>query len=130
MATYQVTNLNDEQIGIFLKQKSINADVEQALRRIVAQQHVVAKLEAEAETKQSEIDKIVEDQGRLRENMQALKGSAEERALTQHYTQQLNNQETRIETLQREIEALDNKKEKEQEVLNKMVEELSLEVTL
>ena len=36
---------------------------------------------------------------RLRENVKALKGSAEEKALLQRYTKQLNSQESRLEEL-------------------------------
>ena len=38
---------------------------------------------------------------RLRENIKALKGSAEEKALLQRYTKQLNGQESRLEELKK-----------------------------
>ena len=45
------------------------------------------------------------DQQRLRENMKALRGSAEEKQLLQRYTRQLDAQETRLDALQTEIAA-------------------------
>ncbi|HXN27975.1 MAG TPA: hypothetical protein VN902_12690 [Candidatus Acidoferrales bacterium] len=56
-------------------------------------------------------DKIYNDQQRLRENLKVLQGSAEERALTQRYTQQRADQETRLETLQRESADLQTKRD-------------------
>jgi len=62
--------------------------------------------------------------------MKALKGSAEERALVQRYTQQLNDQETRLENLRKEIAATAAKREIAQGVLDGMIAELSFDVKL
>ncbi|HEX7698991.1 MAG TPA: carboxypeptidase-like regulatory domain-containing protein, partial [Candidatus Acidoferrum sp.] len=87
--SYQLSNLNEDQIGVFVKQGTITPEMAQALAKITAEKAVVAKLEEEMENRQKDIDRIVEDQGRLRENMKALRGSAEEKALLQRYTRQL-----------------------------------------
>ena len=55
------------------------------------------------------MDAIEKDQGRLRENMKALKGSAEERALIQRYTRELDSQEDKLAALRKEREDLDAK---------------------
>ena len=44
-----------------------------------------------------------QDQQRLRENMKALRGSAEEKQLLQRYTRQLDDQENKLDALRREI---------------------------
>jgi hypothetical protein len=128
--SYQLSSLTDEQIGIFLQQKTINADVEQALRKVVAQKNDVARLQAQIDQRQKEIKQIFDDQQRLRENMKALKGSAEEKALTQRYTQQLADQETRLDTLRREMADLEAKRQQAQNQLNDMIQQLSLDVKL
>ena len=46
----------------------------EALKKITTQKAVVGKLEEEMENRQKDIDRIVEDQGRLRENIQATEG--------------------------------------------------------
>ncbi len=127
---YQLSGLTDEQIALFLRQKTINADVEEALRKIVAQKNEVAKFQAQIDQRQKEISRMFEDQQRLRENMKALKGSAEEKALTQRYTQQLADQETRLDTLRREMADLEAKRQQAQHELNDMVQQLSLDVKL
>ncbi len=74
--------------------------------------------------------KIFDDQQRLRENMKALKGSADEKALLQRYTKQLNDQEDRLESLQKESEKIESQHEEAQAALDKMIQDLSFDVTL
>jgi DNA repair exonuclease SbcCD ATPase subunit len=74
--------------------------------------------------------RIFDDQQRLRENMKALKGSPEEKALLQRYTQQLNEQETRLETLRKETAQLEQQSATAQEALNKTIAGLSFDVKL
>jgi chromosome segregation ATPase len=102
----------------------------QALAKIMDQKAVVAKLEEEMENRQKDIDRIVEDQGRLRENMKALRGSAEERALLQRYTKQLDEQETQLETLRKTIRDTEAQRDKANDQLEKMIDELQLEASL
>ena len=127
---YQLTNLDENQITVFLQQKSINSEVEAAFRKIVEQKSGVAALEAEISRRETETQKIYDDQQRLRENLKALKGSAEERALTQRYTQQLADQETRLETLRHESTETEAKRDEAQEKLDKLIEELTLDIDL
>jgi hypothetical protein len=129
-SNYSITNLTDDQIALFLRQKTINAEVEAALRRIVAQKNVVAGFSAQINQHNSQIQKIFEDQQRLRENMKALKGSAEEKALLQRYTAQLNDQETRLDSLRKELADLEAQRQKAQADLDKLVQDLTLDVTL
>ncbi len=128
--TYSISDLNTDQIGLFVKNKTITPEMAQALRRIMDQKAVVAKLEEEMENRQKDIDRIVEDQGRLRENMKALRGSSEEKALLQRYTKQLDEQETQIETLRNTIRDTEAQRDKANEQLEKMIDQLQIEATL
>jgi hypothetical protein len=128
--TFQLTNLADDQIAVFLQARSINPEIEAAFRRIVEQKKHVGALAVEISNRAAEIKRIYDDQQRLRENLKALKGSAEERALTQRYTQQLADQETRLDTLKRESADFQTKHDQAQAELDKMIEELSLDATL
>ena len=127
---FELSNLNDDQIAVFVKQGTITPEMAQALERISAQKAVVAKLEAEMENRQKDIDRIVEDQGRLRENMKALRGSAEEKALLQRYTKQLDEQETQLEALRKKIHDTETQRDKANDQLEKMIDDLQIEATL
>jgi len=129
-ASYTISNITGDQIGVFLKQKSINKVVEDALRRVLAQQGVIHEIESQKSAREDETSKIFDDQQRLRENMKALKGSAEEKALLQRYTQQLNAQESRLEALKKESKQLEDQADAAQAELDRIVRELSFDVKL
>jgi len=128
--TFELANLDDQQIAVFVKQGTITPEMAQALGKISAQKAVVAKLEEEMENRQKDIDRIVEDQGRLRENMKALRGSAEEKALLQRYTKQLDEQETKLETLRKTIQDTEARRDTANNALDKMIDELQIEATM
>ncbi|MDP8982456.1 MAG: carboxypeptidase regulatory-like domain-containing protein [Acidobacteriota bacterium] len=127
---WQLTNISDDQVSLFVRQRSIDKAVEEALRRILAEKSVIAGLDAKKEEADGQMSKIFDDQQRLRENMKALKGSAEEKALLQRYTQQLNEQENRLETLRKESQRLEEQKDRLQAALDKMIQDLSFDVKL
>jgi len=128
--TYQLTNVDTQQVELFVRQRSIDKTVEDALRKILAQKDAIAALNSQKDERNDEMTKIFDDQQRLRENMKALKGSAEEKALLQRYTQQLNEQETRLETLRKEVAQFEQQSDSAQEALDKMIASLSFDVKL
>jgi hypothetical protein len=113
-----------------VKDGEVNPAIEQALRKILEQKDQIASLDSEAEKRGKEIENIYNDQQRLRENLKALKGSAEEKALTQRYTQQLSDQETRLDKLNVEKGDFEKQSANAQDQLDKMIEELSIQATL
>jgi hypothetical protein len=127
---YEISNLTDDQITLFLQQKSINPEVEAALRKIVAQKNVVAELEDQISQRDDEKQRIYNDQQRIRENLKALKGGAAERALTLRYTQQLADQETRLQVIAKETADLQAKHDAAQQQLDSMIQNLTLDTTL
>ena len=127
---YALNGVTDDQIELFLRQKTINLDIERTLRGIVAQKKVVADIDARIKSQQKSIDQIFTDQGRLRENMKALKGSAEEKTLLQRYTKQLDEEETELDTLRRGKQATEKEQQLASAVLQYMIQELQLDVTL
>ncbi|MGA2600125.1 MAG: carboxypeptidase regulatory-like domain-containing protein [Bryobacteraceae bacterium] len=129
-ASYQLTNLTNDQLALFVQQKSLDKTVEDALRRILAQKDAVDALDAQKNIRDHEAEEIYDDQQRLRENMKALKGTAEEKALTQRYTQQLNDQENRLDILKKESAKIEAQQQDAQAVLDRMIQELTLNVQL
>jgi chromosome segregation ATPase len=130
MANYTISNIDSKLIATFVQQRSIDKSVEEALRKVLAQKDAIAELEEQKTAREGEMEKIYDDQQRLRENMKALKGSPEEKALVQRYVQQLNTQETRLEDLRKEIAGLEAKVDGAQADLDRMIEGLSFDVKL
>jgi hypothetical protein len=126
---YRLSGLDDTTLELFIHQGTVNAEIEAALRQILAQKTAVAHLEAELRAKQQESDDIFKDQERVRENMKALKGTPEEKSLTERYTKELGDQETQLGTLKQQIADLDVQKQKAQQDLEAMIQKLSFDVT-
>ena len=128
--SYQLATLDENQISLFVKQGTITHEIEQALGKITAQKAAVAKLEEDMEDLQKDIDRIVEDQGRLRENMKALRGTTEEKALVQRYTRQLDEQENQLDTLRKNIQATEAQRDKANAELENMIQDLQIEASI
>jgi hypothetical protein len=128
--TYQIADLGPDQIQLFLKNGTLTSEMAAALQHITAQKAVVEKLEQEMEDRQKDIDRIVDDQGRLRENMKALRGSAEEKALLLRYTKQLDDQETQLAGLRKKIQDTETQRDIANEKLEQMINDLQLESSL
>lgn len=127
---YTIGQIEPGALDAFIKERSVDKPLEDALRRVIAQKQVVAELESQKEALDGEFQKIYDDQERLRENMKALKGSAEEKSLVQRYTKELDSQENRLETLRAETAAKAEKVAAAQAELEKMIAALSLDRTL
>jgi len=62
--------------------------------------------------------------------MKALRGSAEEKALLQRYTHQLDEQETRLDALRKHIQQTESERDAANDSLAKMIANLEIEATL
>lgn len=130
VTTYALSNLTDDQIAFFVRQREINPSIEAALRKIITQKNAIADLDAQIAAVNSRRQKIFADQQRIRENLKALKGTAEEKALIERYTQQLANQENQLDGLQKQEAELQTKRAQAQSVLDSMIQNLTLDETV
>jgi chaperonin cofactor prefoldin len=128
--TDEIANVTPEEITLFVRQGSIDKTVEAALQRVVGKKEVIHDLEKKKEALGEEAETIFDDQQRLRENMKALRGSAEEKALTQRYTHQLDEQENRLASLRQQTQHVDAQGKAAQAGLDQMIQELSFDVKL
>ena len=127
---FALTTMTPEQVTFFVSLKAIPPALEETFRRVLAKKNEISQLEAQIRERQNEVNSITADQSRVRENMKALKGSAEEKALLQRYTRQLDAQEDRLATLRKELADLGDKRERAGAELDRMVQEVSLDATL
>jgi hypothetical protein len=125
--TSQLTDLTDNQIDVLSVQNRMTPELQAAFRRVLDQKNVISNLQTQIASRQQELNAINRDQARIRENMKALKGSAEEKALLQRYTKQLDSQEDRLSALNKEIADLQQKQAQEQQKLDEMVQQVALD---
>lgn len=127
---YSLSSVTNDQVDLFVRQKFINSEIEKALRGIAAKKSEGADLTAQVQSLQKTIDQIFADQGRLRENMKALKGSAEEKVLLQRYTRQLDEEETQLDGLRKRMKDTEVRRDNVNAELVKMIAELDIDTTL
>ncbi len=125
--TIKVTNVTEPMIQTYLTQKELTPELEKFLRQVVAQKDSIAKLDADLRQKQDELNEIGVDQSRVRQDLQALKGTPEEKALAQRYVKELDDQETRLGTLKKEILDVQAKRKQAQQELDDMIEHAALD---
>lgn len=123
--TYSVSNVTDDQLAILARQRSLPPDVEQSLRVILGVKNSIADVSAEIKSRNDEMQQIFRDQERLRENRKALGNLQEERSLVARYTRQLEEQETRLDVLKREIAEREARRQKLQAELNTLVQAIA-----
>jgi hypothetical protein len=121
-----VSSVTDDQVAVLVRTQVLSAPLEAALRQVLTRKAEVARLTGEMNRRQGEVDQIGRDQERVRENMRSLKGSSEEKQLLQRYVKQLDEQETRLETLRREIAGLTAERTKAQADLTSFIEAMAL----
>jgi hypothetical protein len=122
-----LSNVTDDQIRIWFNDQTIKPELEQALQKVVAKKNEIAGLERELQERQSQVGAINQDQERLRENMKALKGSAEEKALLQRYTRELNDQEDKLQAVRGEMSKLEQQRNQGRQQLDKILQDLTLD---
>ena len=123
----ELSDVSDDQIHLLTEQKRMTPALQQAIKRVLDQKGVIDALDAQIRSRQQEDKSIAADQGRIRENMKALKGTPEEKALLQRYTGQLNEQEDRLAVLRSQAADLTLKRQQAADQLDKILVEISLD---
>jgi hypothetical protein len=126
-SSFALTNLDDHQVELLADQQRITLAMHEAFGGVLAKKNEITGLDSQIKVRTKEHDSINTDQARLRENMKALKGSAEEKALLQRYTRQLDQQEDRLATLQNELSDLTRRKEQAGQELDRMIQSIALD---
>lgn len=126
---FALTNLDEKQVAFITQQRQVTPAMQEAFRRVLDQKNKVDSLGTQVKIRQHEVETITKDQARLRDNMKALKGSAEEKALLQRYAHQLDSQEDRLNALAKEITDLQEKQNQARAQLDQIVQQVTLDET-
>jgi chromosome segregation ATPase len=125
--TYVLSNITPEQIALWVRQKTIDAEIERALGRIVAKKNEIDELNNKIAILEAEQNEIFRDQQRVRENLGRLGRTPEEANLRLRYIQQLEQQENRLGTLRAERAKLEDARTLAQQQLDEMLLNLSFD---
>lgn len=102
MESYELSNLTTRDVEFFVSRRYIDEKTRDAINRLIALKGRIAEMDARLAGIDAEVKEISEDQARLRENIKALKDTAEAKQLIARYVTKANEQESRIEQLTNE----------------------------
>jgi hypothetical protein len=125
--SYRLVNTSDDQLTLILRNAKASAELTQELQPIFTLKRALAETERQVAAKQAAIDDLVKDQDRLRQNLSALKGTAEERTLAKRYTEELNAQEDSLAQLRKDLAALKQQQVQAKETLDNRIEGLTID---
>ena len=127
--TVAVTELTDQYLASGMRAGFFADDLHKALKPVIDKRLELAAVERKLAELTSQQEAITSDQARLRENMKALRGSAEEKQLLQRYTRQLNEQEDQLEALKKSMAQASAEHARLQGELTALIDKLSFEST-
>ena len=119
--TFAVNNVDSDLIAIWTQNKAISANGRQALDRIRAKQEEINSLNRDLESTTVQLNELITDQARVRQNLGSLNQLAGQEALVQKYARDLATQETNIAQLRDKSADLRKKKATSEADLNRLL---------
>jgi hypothetical protein len=107
MDNYQLTSLSKTDLQLFVTQRFISEETRAKMEKLIDLRTRIAEIEGKLNSFEDEVDKIEADQKRLRENIEALSKTPEAKTLITRYIAKANEQETRLEDMEKERKTLD-----------------------
>jgi hypothetical protein len=127
MDTYTLVNFSRPDLELFISRNYIDAATRAVLEKIIDLKSAMAAAEARLETINEEVEEIGKDQERLRDNIKALTATAEARQLISRYVAKADTQETRLEQLNKDKQALIAEQARLQAELETLVRGLAID---
>jgi hypothetical protein len=128
--TIMVSNLTPDHIAAFASRNYLSEKIRQQLEKIVALKSDIAAIDQDLKALEKGRDQIFKDQKRLRENLQGLGQTTEEKDLRSRYVKQFNQQETHLEKEREREKALERQRETKQGDLNELIATLEQDLSL
>ena len=127
---FRLADADEDQLTILLRHGNASPALLQQLEPVFTARRVVSNLDRQINEKQTAVNQLVEDQKRLRDNLAALKSTAEERSLAKRYTAELNTQEDTLANLRRDLTSLRQQSTAAQADLAGKIDSLQIESQL
>jgi hypothetical protein len=127
MDTYALLNFSRQDLELFISRNYIDATTRAALEKIIDLKSRMAAADAHLAAIEKEVTEIGEDQGRLRDNIKALTATAEAKQLISRYVAKADTQETRLEQLNKEKQALHDERVRLQAELEAVIRGLAID---
>jgi hypothetical protein len=108
---YQIASLSRNDIELFVQRRYIDEDAKAKLMRIMDLRQKMAEIEQQIGTLNVERQSIEADQRRYRENIESLSKTPEAKTLIERYIAKANDQETRLEEMEKQRKSFEQEKQ-------------------
>lgn len=106
MDNYQLSSLTRNDLALFISRRYIDDATRTKMERLIDLRTQIGQVDLKLEALDDELEKISDDQKRLRENIEALTKTPEAKQLISRYIAKADEQETRIEAINKERQSL------------------------
>ena len=120
---HELLGLDDDQLRVLFEARELPQEVREAMAEIVARRAAIGERERALRRLQDEVDTIMQDQPRLRQNLQTVPRESD---LYRRYLAELGEQEDRLAELRRQGDAARTALEEAQEALRAYVRGLNI----
>ena len=125
-----IGQLDDRVIASFSQRGVSEEELRRVLQPVIDARTQLATVERQLSALTTQVTTIASDQQRIRENIQALGTSKQERSLRDRYTRELTTQEDRLAELQGQIEKVSAERDRRQAELSRVTQQLAFDVTV
>lgn len=112
MDTYNLSSLSPKDLEVFVLSRSIDEPTRARLARLIDLRMQINQINGKLAQSEAEVAAISADQERFRENIEALTKTAEAKQLIARYIGKANEQESRLEQIEKDRKALQADKER------------------
>ena len=130
METYTLANFSRSDLDLFIARGYLDREARTGFEKIIELRTRVADTSARVAAIDDEVSEIGKDQERLRDNIKALTATAEAKQLIIRYVSKADSQETRLEQLNKEKQALSKEIENLQAQLDAMISTFAINRSL
>ncbi|HKX84039.1 MAG TPA: carboxypeptidase regulatory-like domain-containing protein, partial [Pyrinomonadaceae bacterium] len=112
MESYHIGSITKQQLELFVSRRYIDEATKAKLLKLIELKDNLGHLNTKLASFDNETGKIVNDQRRLRENIESLAKTAEAKTLIARYIAKAGEQETRLEEMEKERKTINTDKER------------------
>jgi hypothetical protein len=127
ISSYQIASFTQREIDLFFASRYIDAPLRAELEKMIELKNKTAVTQSRINDLEKEEDEIGEDQKRLRDNIATLKNTGEAKMLISRYITKANDQETRLEQINKEKREANAELIKQKAELDAVIRSLTIE---
>jgi hypothetical protein len=119
-----ITSLTPDQLLVYIQNKALTAEGRRQLESIAAKKRQIAQTDRAAREQDQEINDLVRDQDRIRQNLSSLNNVTGQTEQVNKYARQLAEQEGKLAGMRDRLSELRKQKSSQEQELNSLIEKM------